>query len=140
MSAIRTFEELACYQEARAFRKVIYQFCKSLPIEETYRLKDQLIRASRSIPANISEGYGRHHHKENLQFCRQARDSLTEALEHINCALDDGYLGEHEYETLRAQVLHLWKVLNGYIAYLRRCSTDGVPQTNSAGSSIDSIG
>lgn len=87
---MKTFEDLACYQKARKFRKLISNFGKTLPKQEEYRLKDQIIRSSRSVTANIAEGFGRHHHQENAQFCRQARGSLTESLDHLNVALDKG--------------------------------------------------
>ena len=104
-------------------------FCKILPKEESYRLKDQIIRSSRSVSANIAEGYGRHQHQENLQFCRTARGSLSETLEHLITALDEGYLTDMQYHTLRAQLEEAWKVLNGYIAYLKQCASAGVPQS-----------
>ncbi|GAB4006956.1 hypothetical protein GCM10028808_09870 [Spirosoma migulaei] len=55
------FEELIVWQEARKFRQTIDLLVKSFPGDERYRLADQLIRASRSISANIAEGYGRYH-------------------------------------------------------------------------------
>ena len=129
MSELRTFETLECYKLARELRAEVSKFCKTLPKEEEYRLKDQIIRASRSITANISEGYGRHHHQENLQFCRIARGSLSETLDHLITALDDEYLTEQQYSGLRADLEEAWKVLNGYIAYLKKCATSGVPST-----------
>jgi four helix bundle protein len=129
---VTTFEELACYQEARILRKTISEFCRTLPGEEKYRLKDQIIRASRSVTANIAEGYGRHHHPENIQFCRQARGSLTEVLDHLNTAIDESYLDRAHYLAVRTQVEQVWKVLNGYIAYLGRCATSGVPASAAA--------
>lgn len=66
-------EELEAWKKARAFRIEISSMAKSLSESEKYRLKDQLIRASRSIAANIAEGHGRFHYQENIQFCRQAR-------------------------------------------------------------------
>lgn len=122
-----TFEELGCYREARTLRIEISKFCRTLPGEEKYRLKDQMIRASRSITANIAEGYGRHHHQENIQFCRQARGSLSEMLDHLNVALDEGFLNQETYQPVRAQLEQVWKVLNGFIAYLTRCAASGVP-------------
>ncbi len=127
MSNISTFEDLAVYKLSREFRIKISQFCKSLPGEEKHRLKDQMIRASRSITANIAEGFGRHHHLENAQFCRHSRGSLTEMLDHINCAKDEEYISMQDYNMIRSQVMDLWKVLNGYIAYLQRCADHGVP-------------
>lgn len=125
---MKTFEELECYKLARELRKAVSKFCKTLPREEEYRLKDQIIRSSRSVTANISEGYGRHHHQENAQFCRTARGSLTETLDHLNTALDEEYLIEQDYSELRKLLEEAWKVLNGYIAYLQKCAQSGVPQ------------
>ena len=128
MGELKSFETLKCYQLAREFRKLVSSFCKTLPKEETYRLKDQIVRSSRSISANIAEGYGRHHHQENIQFCRIARGSLSETLDHLNTALDEAYLAEHQYKELRSRLEETWKVLNGYIAYLRKCAESGVPE------------
>ena len=128
MGELKTFETLECYQLARALRRDISKFCKTLPKEEAYRLKDQIIRSSRSVTANIAEGYGRHHHQENLQFCRIARGSLTETLDHLNTAQDEEYLIVADYTELRALLEEIWKVLNGYIAYLKKCASSGVPQ------------
>ena len=130
MGELKTFESLECYKLSRELRKAVSVFCKTLPREEQYRLKDQIVRSSRSVTANISEGYGRHHHQENLQFCRTARGSLTETLDHLNAALDEGYLTEENYSSLRNLVEETWKVLNGYIAYIRRCVVSGVPSSS----------
>ncbi len=65
-----TFEDLEIWQLARNFRKEISTLVKTFPSEEKYRLTDQMIRSSRSVTANIAEGYGRYHFQENIQFCR----------------------------------------------------------------------
>ena len=127
MGDLKTFETLECYIKGRELRRSISRFCRTLPKEEEYRLKDQIVRASRSITANIAEGYGRHHHQENLQFCRIARGSLSETLEHLNTALDEEYLSDENYGELRKLLSETWKVLNGYIAYLKKCAANGVP-------------
>ncbi len=128
---LKTFEELEVYKRGVVFRIEISQFCKLLPKEETYRMKDQMLRASRSITANIAEGFGRHHHQENSQFCRQARGSLSEMLDHLGCARDEGFLSEDRYVELRKCIEEVWKLLNGYIAYLQKCAMSGVPKKNS---------
>lgn len=38
----------------------------------------QLCRAADSISANIAEGYGRYHFKENKIFCYYSRGSISE--------------------------------------------------------------
>lgn len=120
--AIHSFEDLDCYKMARSFRKRISNFCKTLPKAEEYRLKDQIIRSTRSVTANIAEGYGRHHHQENLQFSRQARGSLTESLDHLNVARDEGHLSTKDYQAFREEWESVLKLLNGYINYLDRAA------------------
>ena len=65
-----SFYDLDVWKKARVFRNDIFELLKSFPKEEKYTLKDQLIRASRSITANIAEGHGRFHFQENIQYCR----------------------------------------------------------------------
>ena len=126
---VQTFEELTCYQKARELIRAISCMARELPREEAFRLRDQILRSSRSVTANIAEGYGRHHHQENAQFCRQARGSLTETLDHLNVALDEGLVEAGSYSELRSLLEDVWRVLNGYIAYLARCARTGVPDT-----------
>ena len=114
------FESLEVWKTCREFRKQISNIVKLFPIEEKYRLTDQLIRASRSVTANIAEGHGRYHFQENSQFCRQARGSLTETLDHLLCALDENYITEQQLNELRIQYENCIKLLNGYIGYLQK--------------------
>jgi len=89
---ITTFKDLMVWKECRKLRIQISSLIKNLPNPERYRLVDQMIRASRSVTANIAEGYGRHHHRENMQFCRQARGSLYELIDPVTCLYDEGYI------------------------------------------------
>ncbi|WP_136077850.1 four helix bundle protein [Pontiella desulfatans] len=52
-----SFRDLDVYQDALNLSLDIHEFAKSLPIEERYVLADQMRRASRSVPANISEAW-----------------------------------------------------------------------------------
>jgi four helix bundle protein len=119
MSKIESFEDLECYKVAREYRKRLAKWAKTLPKEEIYRMKDQVIRSARSITANIAEGFGRHHPQENLQFCRLSRGSLTETLDHLNAALDEELIDEKGYSEFREQWQESLRVLNGYIRYLQ---------------------
>lgn len=117
---MQSFEELEVWKSAREYRKLISELCKCLPSDERYRLGDQLIRSSRSVSANIAEGFGRFHFQENIQFCRQARGSLYESLEHLLCGYDEGYIDIGKLESLRVTHERTLKLINGYIAYLKR--------------------
>jgi len=80
---LNSFTDLECWEEARTLRIEIADLVRTFPSEEKYRLVDQIVRSSRSVTANIAEGYGRFHFQENIQYCRQARGSLTETLDHL---------------------------------------------------------
>lgn len=90
------------------------------PTYEKFKLVDQIIRSSRSVTANIAEGHGRYHYQENIQFCRTARGSLLETFDHLTVALDEKYIQQDIFEELVSQQEELSKMINGYIAYLRK--------------------
>ncbi|MBL7783754.1 MAG: four helix bundle protein [Saprospiraceae bacterium] len=102
-------------------RKDISSLVKSsFPSDERFRLADQVIRSSRRTTACIAEGYGRFHHKENIQFCRMARGSLEETLEHLITAFDENYISSEQLLHFKNQIDNCSRRLNGYIAYLLR--------------------
>jgi len=117
---VHSFEELEVWKETRTFRKVSSELVRMFPSKEKFRLQDQILRSSRSVSANIAEGYGRFHHQENIQFCRIARGSLYETLDHLICAKDEKYVSEKLYEKYKIQFDLCLKLLNGYIAYLKK--------------------
>lgn len=109
-----SFEDLEAWKSARELRKVIALLVKSFPPEEKYRLTDQITRSSRSVTNNISEGLGRFHYQENIQFCRQARGSLMETLDHLICANDDGYIKEDDLKNYKEKIFRCNKILRLY--------------------------
>ncbi len=116
---MKDFRDLEVWKESRKFRNKIFILTKTFPAEEKYKLVDQIIRSSRSVSANISEGYGRFHFQENIRFCWMARGSLSETLDHLICALDSEYINTNKLEELQTDYGLILKLLNGYIAYLK---------------------
>ena len=113
------FRDLEVWQRCRDIRKKIWVLCKAFPVEEKYRLSDQMIRASRSATSCIAEGYGRFHYQENIQFCRQSRGSLYELIDHVDFAVECGYLDNNHGESLIQEIKTSIRILNGYIKYLK---------------------
>ena len=114
----KSFKELDAWKKARELRKEISVLTKGFPTEEKYRLLDQMIRASRSVTANIAEGYGRFHFQENIQYCRQSRGSLTELQDHLTVALDEKYTSNELEQKMNSRIEECIRILNGYINYL----------------------
>ncbi len=114
------FEELEVYKTARELRKHIYQLAGRLPESEKFGLAAQMRRAAVSLTNNIAEAHGRFHYQETIQFCRQARGSLSEWMDDMNICLDETYYEKGEYEVLRAKARIVQRLLNGFIGYLRK--------------------
>ncbi len=114
----RTFEDLECWKACRDLRRFAAIITKQLPREENYRLKDQILRAARSSTANIAEGYGRFHYQENMQYCRNARGSVYEVLDHFITGNDEELLTAEMLKECRLKVEKSVSLLNGYIRYL----------------------
>ncbi|QYM77504.1 four helix bundle protein [Horticoccus luteus] len=128
---IRSFEDLDCWKAGRELRLFVYRnVLPVLPHEERYRLGDQVLRAARSVTANIAEGYGRYHYLDNSKFCSYARGSCTEVLDHLITARDEDLISESLISQGRQKVERALQVINGYISYLKRTHvTDGKPGT-----------
>jgi four helix bundle protein len=118
-----TFETLEVWKMARELRKEIASLVKTFPQEEKFRLVDQIVRSSRSVTANIAEGYGRYHYQENIQYCRQARGSLFELLDHLCVALDEQFIPLNLFNDLKTKTFRVIKILNGYINHIKNQKT-----------------
>ena len=119
MKSTLTFEDLEVWQKGRQLRKDLSHIAKKLPSSEKFRLADQILRASRSVTANVAEGYGRFHYQENIQFCRQARGSLFELLDHLSVANDEEYISEEKFAEVKERIFEVIRILNGYVKYLK---------------------
>src|SRR5688572_11097200 len=115
---MKTFEELDCWKKSAALRKKLSSLVKTFPMEEKFKLTDQILRASRSVTINIAEGFGRFHYQEYIQYCRQSRGSLYELIDHLIVACEEKYITEAELLELRKEVRNCLAVLNGFINYL----------------------
>jgi four helix bundle protein len=121
MSDIRTFEDLECWKACREFRLFIMrEVVAKLPRDERFELNQQLKRAVRSVTANIAEGYGRFHYRENYKFCSNARGSLYEVLDHLITAGDENLIPRETLATARLHLSSAVLLLNGYMKYLMR--------------------
>ena len=98
---IQSFNDLEVYQIARKLEKEIFELTKKFPAEEKYSLTDQIRRSSRSVKANIAEGWGKKIYID--VFKRHLVDSLgskDETISWLQSAFDCQYISEGEYNLL----------------------------------------
>jgi four helix bundle protein len=120
---MRGFTDLEAWKKAHALRKDISVLVKNFPVDEKYRLTDQIIRSSRSVGNNIAEGHGRFHYIDSRKFFINARGSASETIDHLIIALDEGYITKEIFEKLQANCDECMRLINGYINYLKQQST-----------------
>ena len=114
-------KRLKVWEKAKDFAEKIYkQFFPLLPQEEKWSLNQQIRRSSTSISANIAEGHGRFYYQDNVRFCYNARGSLDETLSHLIVCFEAGLIAETVYKELESEGEEIEKMLNGYIAFLKK--------------------
>jgi four helix bundle protein len=123
---IRSFEDLEVYKLAREFSRKVGKLIQKLPPVEDYNLKGQMRRAKLSGTNNIAEGCGRYHFQENMQYCRQSRGSICELIDDFNECHDNAYIDQGYRDELKSDAYQLMKVLNGYIASIKRQKSKSV--------------
>ena len=108
--------KLHVYQRAMLLGDEVWNLTGSWNRYAKETLGKQLNRAVDSIAANISEGYGRYHFKENRNFCYYARGSLFEAITWLQKAGSRGLIPKDECAALLEAFITLRRMLNKYIA------------------------
>jgi len=78
----------------------------------------QLCRAADSISANIAEGYGRYHFKENKNFCYYSRGSILEVKSFLRKSKNRNLISEDCYLELYTELQTVHFKLNAYIKYI----------------------
>ena len=87
-SPVRSFEDLMVWQKGIELVKKVYLLTASGALQRDFGLRDQLRRASISIPTNIAEGFERSSRKEYLLFLNIAEGSAGEVRSLIRVGLE----------------------------------------------------
>jgi four helix bundle protein len=114
------FQDLKCWQLARRLVIEAHEVAAQLPSIERHDLASQMRRSSKSVMANIAEGYGRYHYLDKLRFFYIARGSLDETINHIITCFDLQYISESRFSELHDLAQEAHRTLNGYIGYVRK--------------------
>src|SRR5438445_10052838 len=116
MSGSQGFRDLKVYQMAFDLAMEIFEESKNFPIEEKYSLTDQIRRASRSVAANIAEGYRKKQYpKMFVSKMADADGEATETQVWLDFARDCGYLSSERQATLTARYEEVGRMLGGMI-------------------------
>ena len=106
------FEDLKVWQLAHKLSIDVATLVKSFPKDEKYDLTGQMRRSARSIPADISEGFGRFHFNDKLTFYERWSASLGELRNHFEEALDNRYIEKDSYDRFCQEMNEIGYLLN----------------------------
>lgn len=107
--------ELQVYRLAMTLGEQVWNVVAKWDSFAKNTLGNQLVRAADSVAANISEGFGRYHYKENIRFCYIARGSLLETRTWLDKAYRRALLAEELYRQLEQDINTLGVKLNNYL-------------------------
>jgi len=110
---IKHFTDLNAWKRNHELVLMIYKATEKFPKDEKYGMISQLKRASSSITANITEGWGRYHFADKNRFYYQARGSSTEVQSFIILASDLNYIDADNYKQLKIKSFEGFKLING---------------------------
>ena len=118
MATVKQFEDLHVWQDARQMVNAVYSASNARAFNQDFGLRDQIRRAAVSTMSNIAEGFERGTRKEFVQFLNIAKGSNGEVRSQLCVAVDQKYLGETEFNSLRDLSVSLSKKLSTFIRYL----------------------
>ncbi len=110
-------KNLRAFQLAYELAMEIFNISKTFPKDERYSLADQIRRSSRSVAANIAEGYRKRQYPS--MFVSKLADADAEATETqvwIDFAQDCGYLSQELHGQLAQKYEELGRMLGGMLA------------------------
>ncbi|MGA2602851.1 MAG: four helix bundle protein [Verrucomicrobiia bacterium] len=98
---IRSYRDLEVYQLAYASAMDIFRATKTLPAEERFSLSDQIRRSSRSVCANISEGWAQRRYEAKFKNrLSDAEGSASETQTWLDFGKDCGYFKLEFHKTM----------------------------------------
>ena len=119
MATIGSFENIEVWRTSMDLCTEVYKITNSDTFSRDFGLKDQIKRASVSIPSNISEGYERDSKNQLLYFLSIAKGSCGEVRTKLRIAYNLNYLNDLDFQSLNLRCESTSKQLSGFIKYLR---------------------
>jgi len=98
----RTFRELQCWQLSNELKRRAYSVISQAPAKHDLKFCDQLRDSARGGPRAIAEGFGPFRPADFARYLEFARASLMETQNHLDDALDSGYVTAAERDELDA--------------------------------------
>ena len=124
MAKIEKYEDLKCWQEARALVNKVYELTSQPAMEREFALVDQLKRSSISVMTNIAEGFSRYHSKEFIRFLDFSQSSTQEVKSLLYIVRDQNFSDAEKIDEIQASCDYCRAMTLSLINYLKNRATD----------------
>jgi four helix bundle protein len=95
------FLELKVWQRSKDLAVFIYRLTNEGPFSKDYGIRDQIRRASVSVPSNIAEGDELKTNKQSVQYFFVAKGSLAELLTQALISFEIGYMNQKNLDHIQ---------------------------------------
>ena len=118
MAVVRRFQDLDVWQKAFEVSLAIHRKSLGFPKIEQYALADQMRRASKSVCANVAEGFSKQSSSkpEFKRFLNMAMASANEMQVWILYTKELDYISQSEFDHWNQEYNSIAKMLNSFIA------------------------
>ena len=121
------FKNLRVWQEAHQFTVATILASAKIRGSVGILVRNQLVRAAMSVPANIAEGSAKRSDREFARFARIALGSATEAENHLILARALNLIDQKKFADLESQVQSVQRMLSGLEDKLTRDASSKRP-------------
>ena len=115
-----SFKSLNVWKESIDLVTQIYLLTNMGSFHKDFGLKDQIRRASVSIPSNIAEGDELQTQKQGINFLFHAKGSAAEVLTQLIIAYNIGYIDRKMYLDLEGKCTKISSMLSNLIKHRSR--------------------
>ena len=107
------YKKLEVWRKAHALALDVHRVAMRIRGSDNASIRNQMIRASMSIPTNIVEGSGQKSGKEFGRFIGFALNSASELEYHLLLAHDLSLISVSDFESLSSRTVEVRKMLHG---------------------------
>ena len=112
---VKTFDDLEVFKRAYKVSLELHKASLQFPKIEQFALADQIRRASKSVPGNIAEGFGKQRSSiaEFKRYLMMAIGSADEMQVWLKYASDLNYVDQEKCESWRSEYRQIARMLQG---------------------------
>ena len=115
---MQSYKDLEIYKLSHQAALDIHMMTLKLPPLETYEEGSQIRRSSKSVSANIVEGFEKNNNNEFIRYLKIAKGSVGEVRNQIYIAFTVKQITQEEFNFINELLIALSKKIGALIIYL----------------------